>query len=81
MALTRARVMLVAEHRVACARPGVRPARTYTPRDTDGLTVVPLARAGQRWIQLGAGRPQPMGAERAAALVLRSCDAEAASCR
>jgi len=81
MALTRARILLVAEHRVASARPGVRPARTYTPRDADGLTVVPLGRAGHRWIPLRAGRQQPMSAERAAALVLRSCDAEAASCR
>jgi len=81
MALTRAQVVLVAEHRVASARPGVRPARTYTPRDAAGLTVVPLGRAGHRWIELDGGRRQPMGAERAAALVLRSCGVEAASCR
>jgi hypothetical protein len=79
--LTRAQVVLVAEQRAAVARPGALPARSLVPRDEPGLTVVPLGRAGRRWFAPGARRNEPMGAERAAALVLRSCAAAAASCR
>jgi hypothetical protein len=78
--LTRAHVVLVSEQRVAAARPGALPARSLLPRDEPGLSVVPLGRAGRRWFAPG-GRHEPMGAERAAALVLRSCGAAAASYR
>jgi len=81
LALTRARVVLVAEQRAAVARPGALPRRALIPREETGLTVVPLGRAGRRWFPLGPGRHEPMGAERAAALVLRSCGAGAASYR
>jgi hypothetical protein len=81
LALTSAEVVLVAERRAAAARPGTVPARWLIPRDGPGLTVVPLGRAGGRWFALGSRRPEPMGAERAAALVLRACGAAAASCR
>jgi hypothetical protein len=80
LALTDAHVVLVAEQRAAAARPGAPARRSLLPRDQPGLTVVPLGRAGRRWFEL-AGRHEPMGAERAAALVLRACDAAAASCR
>jgi hypothetical protein len=79
--LTQAEIVLVAEQRAAIARAGALPARSSTPRDADGLTVVPLGRAGRRWFQAGPGRHEPMGPERAAALVLRSCDAVTASYR
>ncbi len=81
VALTHAQVLLVAEQRAAAARPGALPGRSLVPRDEPGLTVVPLGRAGRRWFAPGARRHEPMGAERAAALVLRSCGAAAASCR
>ena len=81
LAITRAHVVLVAEQRAAAARPGTLPRRSLVPRDEPGLTVVPLGRAGRRWFAAGARRQEPMGAERAAALVLRACAAEAASCR
>jgi hypothetical protein len=81
IALTDAEIVLVAEQRAAAARPGAVARRSATPRDEPGLTVVPLGRAGRRWLALGPGRHEPMGAERAAALVLRSCGARAASCR
>jgi hypothetical protein len=79
--LTRAEIVLVAEQRAAAARPGTVPARSLMPRGAEGLTVLPLGRAGRRWFQLGPGRPEPMGPERASAAVLRSCAAAAASCR
>jgi hypothetical protein len=79
--LTRAQIVLVAEHRAAIARPGALPARALIPRDEPGLVVVPLGRAGRRWFALGPGRHEPMGAERAAAVVLRACGAGAASYR
>jgi hypothetical protein len=75
LAATDAHVVLVAERRAAVARPGGAARRSYVPRDEAGLTVVPLGRAGRRWFQLGAGRPEPMSAERAAAAVLRACGA------
>jgi hypothetical protein len=81
LALTQAEIVLVAEQRAAAARPRAVTTRSIMPRDADGLTVVPLGRAGRRWFQLGHGRHEPMGAARAAALVLRSCGAAAASCR
>ena len=81
LALTRAHVVLVAEQRAAAARPGALPARSLVPRDEPGLAVVRLGRAGRRWFALGPGRHEPMGAERAAAVVLRACGAGAASCR
>jgi hypothetical protein len=80
LTLTRTEIVLVAEHRVAAAGRGAA-ARSAPPRDAEGLTVVPLGRAGRRWFQLAARRREPMGAERAAAVVLRSCAAAAASCR
>jgi len=79
--LTPAEIVLVVEQRAAVARPGGLRARSYTPRDADGLTVVTLGRAGRRWFRPGAGRTETLGAERAAADVLRSCGAAAASCR
>ena len=81
LAETQAEVVLVAEHRAALARPGAARARSYTPRDGEGLSVVELGRAGRRWFRLGAGRTEPLGAERAAAEVLRSCGVAAVSCR
>jgi len=80
LALTGAHVVLVAEQRAAAARPSALPARSLLPRDEPGLTVVALGRAGRRWFEL-RGRHEPMGAERAAAIVLRSCGAGAASFR
>jgi len=79
LALTRAEIVLVAERRAAAA--GAVAARSTTPRDADGLTVVELGRAGRRWFRPGAGRTEALGAERAAATVLRSCGAAAASSR
>jgi hypothetical protein len=81
LALTSAHVVLVAEQRAAAARPGALPARSLLPREEPGLTVVRLGRAGRRWFVPGPGRHEPMGPERAAALVLRACGAAAASCR
>jgi hypothetical protein len=81
LALTRAHVVLVAEQRAAVARPRALHARSLVPRDEPGLTVVRLGRAGRRWFTLGSGRHEPMGPERAAAVVLRSCGAAAASYR
>jgi len=81
VAVTRAHVVLVAEQRAAAARPGALSARSLVPRDEPGLTVVRLGRAGRRWFALGAGRHEPMGQERAAAVVLRACGAAAASFR
>jgi hypothetical protein len=81
LTLTRAHVVLVAEGQAAAARPGSPSSRRLIPRDEPGLTVVPLGRSGRRWFALGSGRHEPMGAERAAALVLRSCAAAAASYR
>jgi hypothetical protein len=81
MALTDAHVVLVAEQRAALARAGAPPSRSLLPRDAPGLTVVPLGRAGRRWFALGGRRQESMGAEHAAALVLRACGAAAASCR
>jgi len=77
--LTPADIVLVVEQRAAVA--GGRRARSVTPRDADGLTVVSLGRAGRRWFRLGAGRMETLSAERAAADVLRSCGAAAASYR
>jgi hypothetical protein len=78
---TRAEILLVAEQRAALAQPSALRVRSFTPRDGDGLTVVELGRAGRRWFRIGAGRTEPLGAERAAAEVLRSCGAAAASSR
>jgi hypothetical protein len=80
LALTSAHVVLVAEQRAAAARPSALPARSLLPRDEPGLTVVARGRAGRRWFEL-RGRHEPMGAERAAAVVLRSCGAGEASFR
>ena len=77
----RAKVVLVAEQRVAAARPGALPARSLIPREQSGLTVVALGRAGGRWFTRGGQRHEPIGAERAAAVVLRAYGAAAASCR
>ena len=79
--LTRAEVLLVAEQRAAAAHTGAPAARSLVPRDEPGLTVVPLGRSGGRWFAIGSRRREAMGAERAAALVLRACGAAAASCR
>ena len=81
LAHTRAEVLLVAEKRAALAQAGAVRIRSFTPRDGDGLTVVELGRAGRRWFRIGAARTEPLGAERAAAEVLRSCGAAAASSR
>ena len=81
LALTQAEIVLVAEQRAPAVRPTAVSVRANIPRDADGLTVVSLGRAGRRWFQLGPGRHEPMGPERAAALVLRSCGAEAVSYR
>jgi hypothetical protein len=81
LALTGAHVVLVAEQRATVARAGAPRSRSLLPRDEPGLTVVPLGRAGRRWFALNGRRQEPLGAERAAALVLRACGAEAASCR
>ena len=74
---TRAHVVLAAERPapVGVVR------RSYLPREEDGLTVVPLGRAGRRWFRLGRARREMLSAEQAAAIVLRSCDAAAASFR
>ena len=81
LATARAEIVLVAEQRTAAV--GARPAaaRAWMPRDMDGLTVVPLGRSGRRWHRLEGARPEPMGGERAAALVLSACDAASASSR
>jgi hypothetical protein len=77
---TRADIVLVVEHRAAVA--GAEPERSYAPWPIGrGLQVVTLGRAGRRWFRLGAGRKETLSAERAAADVLRSCGAAAASCR
>ena len=78
--LTQAHVVLVAEQRASAARPGAIAARSLVPREQPGLSVVRLGRAGRRWFELH-GRHEPMGPERAAAVVLRSCGAAAASFR
>jgi stage V sporulation protein SpoVS len=78
---TQAEILLVAEQPAAAARPRAVARRALTPSDGDGLTVVRLGRAGRRWLALGGGRGEPMGAARTAAHVLRSCGAAAASCR
>jgi hypothetical protein len=73
-------ILLVAEQRTSAV--GARPARrTWLPREADGLSVVTLGRSGRRWHQLGTARAEPLGGERAAALVLSACGAGAASCR
>ena len=77
---TSAEVVLVAERRAPAA--GAEPSRSYAPwPDGRGLRVVTLGRAGRRWFRLGAARTEALSAERAAALVLRSCGAAAASSR
>ena len=77
---TRADILLVAEHRTAVA--GAVPERSYAPWPIGrGLRVVSLGRAGLRWFRLGARRTDTLSAERAAAVVLRSCGAAAASFR
>jgi hypothetical protein len=81
LALTDAHIVLVAEQRAALAQAGALRSRSLLPRDAPGLTVVPLGRAGRRWFALAGRRQESMGAERAAALVLRACGAAAASCR
>ena len=81
MWLTSAEILLVAEHLAPVARASAVPPRQLLPRDQTGLTVVPLGRSGRRWFSLGPGRSEAMGAERAAAVVLRSCVAAAASFR
>ena len=81
MGLTHAEIVLVAELRAATARPGTPVGRSLVPRDQPGLTVVALGRAGRRWFELGPKAHGAMGAERAAAAVLRSCGAAAASFR
>jgi hypothetical protein len=69
---TQAGVVLVAEHRAAA--PGAAPP-SYAPWPIGrGLKVVMLGRAGRRWFTLGSKRAETMGAERAAALVLRACE-------
>ena len=68
--LTGAEIVLVAETRAPAANAARRAA---IPRDADGLTVVPLGRAGRRWFTLGPGRRETLSAERAAALVVRAC--------
>ena len=68
--LTSAAFVLVAEQ-PSPAVPAAR--RAMIPRDADGLTVVPLGRAGRRWFTLERGRRDALSAERAAALVLRAC--------
>jgi hypothetical protein len=79
LAHTRADIVLVVEHRAAAA--GAAPARSYAPWPIGrGLRVVSLGRAGRRWFPLGGGTAT-LSAERAAATVLRSCGAAAASCR
>jgi len=81
MGLTHAEIVLVAELRAAVARPGGVIGRSYVPREAPGLTVVTLGRAGRRWFGLDSGGREALSAERAAALVLRSCGAAAASFR
>ena len=80
LALTGAKIVLVAEQRAAAARAAALTARALVPRDDRGLTVVPLGRAGRRWFA-PSGRHEPLGPARAAAYVLRSCGAGAASFR
>jgi hypothetical protein len=82
----RAAVVVVDERRVAAAVPGTVHERTYAQRALFGrtggrpLSVVTMSRAGGRWLE-GSGRHGTVGPERAAAAVLRACDAAAASCR
>jgi hypothetical protein len=70
--LTHAEVVLVVEQRAPAAN-AARRGRGVVPRDTEGLTVVPLGRAGRRWFRLDSARRETLSAERAAALVVRAC--------
>jgi len=82
----RAAVVVVDERRVAAAVPSAVHERAHAQRSLYGRTggrpldVVTMSRAGGRWIE-GRGRHGAVGPERAAAAVLRACDAAAASCR
>ena len=82
----RAAVVVVDERRVAAAVPGAVHERAHAQRALFGrtggrpLTVMTMSRAGGRWLE-GGGRHGAVGPERAAAAVLRACDAAAASCR
>jgi hypothetical protein len=76
--LTLAHVVLVAEQRSA-AHGGAPRQRAILPREEPGLTVLPLGRAGRRWFV--GGRRETMGAARAAAVVIKACDAIADSRR
>jgi hypothetical protein len=75
--LSLAHVVLVAEERAAVH--GARRQRQPLPRDEPGLTVVALGRAGRRWFV--GGRRETMGAARAAAVVIKACDAIGAAGR
>jgi hypothetical protein len=83
-----AQLVLVAEQRVAVARAGAARARSAAQRALRrealagglGFACVPLGRAGRRWVVLG-GAGEALGADRAAALALRSCGARSASAR
>ena len=80
LALAPGELLLVAELRTAAV--GAKPtAGAWMPQESDGLVVVPLGRSGRRWHQLGAGRAEPLGGERAAAHVLSAAGAGAASSR
>ena len=81
LSLSSGLIVLVAEQRAPSARGAALRSRSLLPHEQPGLVVVPLGRAGRRWFAIGGRRDEPMGAERAAAAVLRSCGAAAASCR
>ena len=66
-------LLLVAELRT--------PAVGAPPQEKDGLAVVTLGRSGRRWHTLDERRAEPLGGERAAALVLSASGAGAASSR
>ena len=83
-----AELVVVAEQRVALARAGTAAGRSLALRALrrDALArgrrlgIVSFGRAGRRWVELD-GRGAALGADRAAAVVLRACGAGAASSR
>jgi NAD(P)-dependent dehydrogenase (short-subunit alcohol dehydrogenase family) len=74
-------LLLVAELRTAAVGAPPADSRTWLPQEKDGLAVVTLGRSGRRWHTLDERRAEPLGSERAAALVLSASGAGAASSR
>jgi hypothetical protein len=71
LAHSRADVVLVTEQRAAVA--GAAAGSAAPAPIGRGLKVVTLGRAGRRWFPVGDRRSHSLGAERAAALVVRAC--------